>query len=77
MSNRPKRRQVTPPQYTPKFEKGQRVRVSEEGVKFLIAKKGTMGTVTHCGLVVQVLVDGQKETDFPTAYWPDYWDAMN
>ena len=62
----------TPPDYTPKFREGQRVRISEEGVKCLIAKKGTMGTVQHCGLVVQVLVDGCKEI---AAYWPDYWDA--
>jgi len=62
----------TPPTYTPKFREGQRVRISAEGIKYQIAKKGTMGTVEHCGLVVQVKIDGQNDI---AAYWPDYWDA--
>ena len=64
---------TTPPTYTPKFREGQRVRISEEGIKWQIARKGTMGTVKHCGLVVQVEIDGKPNE--AAAYWPDYWDA--
>ena len=62
-----------PVEYTPKFQKGDRVRISSEGVHMLIAPEGTSGTVTHCGLVVQVLIDGGTETG---SHWPDYWDAV-
>lgn len=64
----------TPPKYTPKFQPGQRVRVSEEGIRYQVAKAGTLGTVEHCGLVAQIRIDGAKET---ISYWPDYWDAID
>jgi hypothetical protein len=70
-----KRRNIAktaPPPYTPKFQPGQRVKISPEGVQYLLAPEGTMGTVQSCGLVVQVLIDGQ---DRPRNYAPDFWDA--
>ena len=70
---RKKYKNVTPPSYTPKFQAGQRVRISDEGIRYQIAKKGTTGTVEHCGLVAQVKIDGQPEVH---SYWPDYWEAV-
>ena len=70
-----KYKNVTAPSYTPKFHAGQRVQISDEGVRYQIAKKGTTGTVTHCGLVVQVKIDGHPKED-THSYWPDYWDSV-
>ena len=68
-----KRRKITPPVYTPKFKEGDRVRLSAEGVKWLIGSEGTMGTVECCGLVVRVLIDGKPNSQH---YSTDYWDAV-
>ena len=70
---RRKSRKITPPPYTPKFQPGDRVRVSAEGVHFLVAREGTMGTVEWCGLVVRVLMDEELEAQ---NYSPDFWDAV-
>lgn len=73
---RPMRRRniapTEPPPYTPKFQRGQRVRISDEGVQRGLATAGTMGTVEACGLVVQVLIDG---ADRALNYSPDLWEA--
>ena len=68
-----KRRKITPPVYIPKFKEGDRVRLSAEGVKWLIGSEGMMGTVEYCGLVVRVLIDGKPNAQF---YSTDYWDAV-
>lgn len=67
------RKRSAPPKYTPKFQPGQRVQISQEGILYQVAKPGTLGTVEHCGLVAQVRIDGNKET---ISFWPDYWDAL-
>ena len=68
-----KRRKITPPPYTPKFQQGDRVRLSAEGVQWQIGPEGTMGTVECCGLVVRVLIDNKPDSQ---QYSTDYWEAV-
>lgn len=63
---------MAPVPYRPKFQPGQRVRISDTGIDWQIAKPGTMGTVEQCGLVVTVLMDGTQSSQ---RYAPDFWDA--
>jgi hypothetical protein len=70
MKARTLKKMITPPAYIPKFAAGQRVCISEEGVRWRLATPGTMGTVEWCGLVVRVLIDG---TDRAQNYAPDFW----
>lgn len=65
-------RSIRPPDHTPKFQPGQRVRISPAGVEFEIAPAGTMGTVESCGWMVCVLIDGAKTA---RSYSPDFWEA--
>lgn len=57
-----------------KFKRGDRVKISDEGVAFGIAPRGTKGTVLHCLKTVRVHIDGYtKGVGFRDD--PDFWDA--
>lgn len=64
-------RKIKPPVCTPKFQPGQRVRISQAGIDALIAPAGTTGTVEYCGWLVAVRVDGAQH---PHSYAPDFWE---
>lgn len=70
--SRPKIRNIKPLAPTPKFQPGQRVRISRVGVEFKVAPPGTMGTVESCGWMVVVLIDGAEDSH---TYAPDFWEA--
>lgn len=66
-------RKIAAPPIDPKFEPGQRVRVSTRGMHEGIAPAGTRGTVLACGWVVAVQIDGAEAH----AYHPDFWEDSN
>jgi len=64
-------RKIPPPPYKPKFQRGERVKISPLGIRSELAAEGTMGTVEACTLAVLVLIDG---TESPHYYWPEFWE---
>ena len=64
---------VAPAVENPKFKPGQRVRISEEGVRYKLHPRGTMATVVSCSWITRVQVDGDDKI---IAYHWDFWDAV-
>ena len=65
------KRKIEPIPLRPKFQRGERVKVSPVGVEWQIAPPGTMGTVEDCTLAVRVRIDGKE---FAKYYAPDFWE---
>ena len=58
---------------TPKFQAGQKVRISPEGVRYHLQPEGTTGVVVSCGWVTVVRIEGQGDVQ----YHGDFWDALD